>query len=108
MKLNYKDIELSSSQRKLLKTLKKRTLPQHKIPEKDLVFFKKFKLIKCVNSNEAFYHQVECIYKITDAGLAYLRFHLKDCMRTWYPHIISTFGLVIAILSLILSITVIC
>lgn len=108
MNLNYKDLELNFSQRKLLRKLKKHSLPEFKFPEKDLAFFKKFKLVKCINSNEAFYQQAECIYEITDIGLMYARFHLKDCIRTWYPHIISTFALVVAILSLILSIIAIC
>lgn len=105
MNINYKDIELSRTQRKLLKKLKRHTLKESNFSENDLRFLKKYKLIKCLNSNDAFHTGSEPIYTISDTGLMYTRFVPKDALRTWYPHVVATIALIVSIVAIILSIT---
>lgn len=104
MNISYKDIELSRTQRKLLKKLKHHTLKESSFSENDLRFLKKYKLIKCLNTNEAFHTGSEPIYIISDTGLMYTRFIPKDTLRTWYPHIVATIALIVSIVAIILSI----
>ncbi len=100
MQLNYKDIELNFAQRKLLKKLKKHPLEESNIPEKDLAFLKKFKLIKCLNPNDAFHNGTERVYTIADTGILHTRFTPKDRLRTWYPYIASTIAIIISVIAL--------
>lgn len=100
MNINYKDIELSRTQRRLLKKLKRHTLKESSFSENDLRFLKKYKLIKCLNSNDAFHTGSEPIYTISDTGLMHVRFFPKDMRRAWYPYVISTIALIVSVIAL--------
>lgn len=102
--MEYKDIELTSQQLSLLKQMKISDIPETEETKTDLFILKKFKLIKCINSNDAFYRSDIRVYEITPLGLMWLQFHRKDIVRTWYPHIISTLALIVSIIAIIISI----
>lgn len=105
MDINYKDIELSKSQQKFLKYLKKNefyAVSQGRIDRYSsyISFLEKLGLITCVNPEHASSSYLRLIYVLTDLGEMYVRFLLKDFCRTWYPYIVSTIAAIISLISL--------
>ena len=102
--MEYKDVELTAQQIKLLKQLKRTDIAETLQNKADLTVLKKLKLDKCINTNEAFYRSISKVYSITSVGRMWLQFNKKDILRTWYPHIIATLALIVSIIAIAISI----
>ena len=61
--MEYKDVELTAQQIKLLKQLKRTDIAETLQNKADLTVLKKFKLAKCINTNEAFYRSIYSLIK---------------------------------------------
>lgn len=102
--MEYKDVELSTHQIEILKQLMHTNITETPQNKTDLTVLKKFNLIKCINTNDAFYRSASKIYSITPVGRMWLQFNKKDIIRTWYPHIIATFALIVSVIAIAISI----
>ena len=102
--MEYKDIELTPQQTSLLKQMKMSNIHENCENASDLLVMKKYRLIKCINANDAFYRSAVRVYEITTIGLMWLQFRKKDLLRTWYPHIVATLALFVSIIAIIISI----
>lgn len=102
--MEYKDIELTPQQTSLLKQMKTSNIHENCENASDLLVMKKYRLIKCINANDAFYRSAVRVYEITPIGLMWLQFRKKDLLRTWYPHIVATLALFVSIIAIIISI----
>lgn len=102
--MEYKDIELTPQQTSLLKQMKTSNIHENCENASDLLVMKKYRLIKCINANDAFYRSAVRVYEITPIGLMWLQFRKKDLLRTWYPHIVATLALFVSIIAIIVSI----
>ena len=102
--MEYKDIELTPQQTSLLKQMKTSNIHENCENASDLLVMKKYRLIKCINANDAFYRSAVRVYEITPIGLMWLQFREKDLLRTWYPHIVATLALFVSIIAIIVSI----
>lgn len=103
---NYKDIELSHKQIRILKKIRKKEIIISTPKLEDcLLFFSDLNLIKCVNEQNIFYmKENQRKYSLTDTGKMYLQFCKKDMLRTWYPHIVSTVSVITSVLAFVCSI----
>ena len=80
--MEYKDVELSTHQIEILKQLMHTNITETPQNKADLTVLKKCNLIKCVNTNDAFYRSAARIYSITPVGRMWLQFNKKDIIRT--------------------------
>lgn len=97
----YKDIELSRKQKKLLKQAKKKTVIANTPRiEENMRVLEEFSLVDQTNhSDYHFGHDEHPAFQATTLGHMLLRYLIRNSWKYWYPHIISTIALIVAIMS---------
>lgn len=95
--MNYKDIELSKSQTKLLKKLSKKTyIPKSIKDNPSNKFLTYYSFLE-------YYPHDHNYFVLSDNAHFYLRYRHKDKFRFWFPVILSIIALLISVLSLLIS-----
>lgn len=92
--MDHRSIDLTKNQLKSLKSIQNGNFD---IPRDDANFLIDLGLIYLTTLPT----DQNAKYALTEEAVMYLNFVPKDRLRTWYPYVVSTLALIIAIISLI-------